>query len=73
MVIPPFSYMDRPRYLYPLFSSKTQSLMGYSKSNQTGHSVLTHVTGFMHYFYFPAPLEFPSDYLKPLTGYLNVG
>lgn len=47
--------------------------MGYSKSNQTGHSVLTHVTGFMHYFYFPAPLEFPSDYLKPLTGYLNVG
>lgn len=38
---------------------------------QTGHSVLLHVTGFLHYFYIPAPVNFQPKDCDPYKIYLE--
>ncbi|KAK3703906.1 DNA-directed DNA polymerase delta [Vermiconidia calcicola] len=38
---------------------------------ETGHSVLLHVTDFMHYLYLPAPVSFAKTDLEPFKGYLE--
>ena len=38
---------------------------------ETGHSVLLHVTDFMHYLYIAAPVSFTKNDLDPFKGYLE--
>ncbi|CAA7262977.1 unnamed protein product [Cyclocybe aegerita] len=38
---------------------------------KTGHSILTRVLNFEHYFYYPAPEGFRQNDLEPLRDYLN--
>ncbi len=38
---------------------------------KAGHSVLTHITGFLPYFYVATPRGFASDDLEPFREYIN--
>ena len=38
---------------------------------ETGHSVLLHVTDFMHYLYVAAPISFTKNDLEPYKGFLE--
>jgi DNA polymerase delta subunit 1 len=38
---------------------------------EDGHSVLLHVTDFMHYLYVPAPVNFTKNDLEPFKGFLE--
>ncbi|ODQ58675.1 hypothetical protein WICANDRAFT_63181 [Wickerhamomyces anomalus NRRL Y-366-8] len=38
---------------------------------QEGYSVLCNVTGFLHYFYVPAPMDFRKEHVSTFTHYLQ--
>ena len=50
---------------------KLAALVSLADTVQDGHSVLFHVTNFLHYFYVAAPLNFQKTDCEPFQTYLE--
>lgn len=67
-----FQQLDAEQSFLPgHFDERTSAIVRFFGVTDKGHSVLCNVTGFKHYLYVPAPVDFTSNDIEPFVKYLN--